>query len=61
MPKPTHQPIDRHKQIELMEAVEDRTRGYVRDWMKNPEVRDAVLKAPLPNGAGNTPKKRKVG
>lgn len=61
MPGHDNQPIDRQKQIELMESVEERTSGYVRAWMKDPEVRDAVLATPLPNGAGNTPRQRRTG
>lgn len=34
--------IDREKQIELMRNVEERTAGYLRAWLADPEFRDAL-------------------
>jgi hypothetical protein len=64
MPGHDSQPIDRQKQIELMMSVEERTAGYVRAWMKNPEVRAAVLSEPAPecpDAPLAPPKQRKIG
>jgi hypothetical protein len=34
--------VDRDRQIELMQNVEERTRGYVQRWLSDPEVRAAL-------------------
>jgi len=34
--------MDRDRQIGLMENVEERTDGYVRRWLENPEFREAL-------------------
>jgi hypothetical protein len=64
MPGPENQPIDRPTQIELMMSVEERTAGYVRVWMKDPEVRAAIRAeaAPQrPDAPLAPPKQRKIG
>jgi hypothetical protein len=34
--------FDRDKQIELIRHAEERTAGYVRNWLRNPEFRAAL-------------------
>lgn len=34
--------MDRDKQIKLMQDVEERTEGYVRRWLADPEFRAAL-------------------
>ena len=38
--------MDRKRQIQLMGAAEERTEGYVRAWMRDPEFRAAARRDP---------------
>ena len=34
--------MNRDRQIELMKTAEERTTGYLRNWLKNPAVKAAL-------------------
>lgn len=34
--------MDRERQIELMKSAEERTAGYLRTWIRNPQFKAAI-------------------
>jgi|KBSMisStaDraftv2_1062788.scaffolds.fasta_scaffold6578810_1 hypothetical protein len=42
--------MKREKQIELIDSAEERTKGYLRIWLQNPQFKAAVTRK------GNAPK-----
>lgn len=49
--------IDRQQQIALMDSAEERTTGYLRAWLRRPEVQEDLHRFDV-NGNDKRPAKR---